>query len=165
MKRWKLVLSYAFILIFIFVFARTLSMLNQYFGSAKAEVKFFEVVAKRTYYIPIPVSVLYLKANDGALSKIEVLPEFSKKTKVGDSIEVAISHGFLGKDWLQDRIFYESLKENRVSVGFIYLIAFMFLCFICHKQFCNLGYSKRAAFFPLLSVVFFAYILFLYVYF
>jgi len=160
MRRWKLVINYALIVVFIFGLARALSVLNEYYGSSNAEIQLFEVVGKRTRFVLIPVSVLDLKAKDGGLHKIEVLSELFGKTKVGDKIEVALSHGALGRDWLQDRAFYESLKQTRQLSGFIYIVLFILLSFFCYKQICVLGYSKRVATFSLVPVISIAYILF-----
>lgn len=53
---------------------------------------------------------------------VDVLPEVAEQLSPGSPLTVVKKEGFLGKPWLQDQAFYESLQSSRTFQGSVFIV-------------------------------------------
>jgi hypothetical protein len=160
MKPWQRVLAALLLFVLFLALARAFSFVNEYFGSETGITELHMVLSKGTRYVPIPVATLRLQSPCGELRSIEVPDSKSSSVKVGTEVEVVRSRGAIGRDWFQDKEFYEELKGGRRIQGIPYAAVLLMFAFFIYKQMQVVGASRRTAAFCLPAVVGLAYALF-----
>ncbi len=160
MKPWQRLLAVLVLVALFLALTRAMAFVNEYIGSETGASETHRVVAKGTRFVPIPVATLRLQAPSGDVQTIEVTDDKANRTKVGSEVEVVRSGGALGRDWLQDKAFYEELKGGRRLQGILYAAILLLFIFFMFKQMQVVGIPRRIAAFCLPVVVAVAYALF-----
>lgn len=105
----------------IYAFALMFKMFNEFFDRSSPRIEQTIVIQKLTRYNPIPISVLRVRNAKGSEYNVDVSDELASNLVPNAELSVVRKNGFLGKEWVEDRSFYESLNGTRTIQGFIYL--------------------------------------------
>jgi hypothetical protein len=134
----------------IYAIALMFQMFNEFFDKSAPLIEEAIVVQKFTRYNPVPIAVLRVRNANGAEYNLDVLDELASTLVPGAALGVVRKNGYLGKEWVQDREFYQFLNGTRTIQGFIYLAfaGFIVICwlFIAKKRFSSIAKATGSLF-------------------
>ena len=120
-KRW---LYLGFLFIAIYGFALFFGLINEQFDRSEPQIVQGVVVKKFVRHNPLPISVLEVHGDGASIYNVDVLDEISARSDIGSEISLIKKSGFLGKPWVQEKNFFQSLEHTNSIVGIFNLILF-----------------------------------------
>lgn len=146
----------------LYALAVMLSLFNEYFDRSEAHFERATVIEKGERLMPFPVRVLALQSDAGGRYSIDVMTELSERISVGDKLDVAVSHGWLGKSWRMDKDLYFQLHGSRMRPiqSFIYVAIASIASVYWFRLARQIQLSERHAALSLLPAYLIAYAIF-----
>lgn len=145
----------------VYLISSIFSTINSSFDSSQETILECTIRKKESSYNPTNFYTVVAQENkEGSLIKVAVLEDFFNRSNFGDSIQIVMRKGALGKKWFWEKEFYFKIIKGSIASDVLIGIFLLFLGLMPSFFYLSRGFERKFLYliFPLL--VFGGYLMF-----